>query len=211
MIVRGNDLWLADLRSGGSRRDEALTDLHAEIRSGLPFGLQKWIDAGDARFNAFIEETAQETLLRVLAHLDDFQGRSQFTTWVHSIAVRVALSELRRSRWEEISLDKLLEGDDSGSAPRDFAEAGSGTEERVEQAALLELVDKIIQTELSEKQRRALLAAVGGMPSEAVAAQMQMERNALYKLVHDARLKLKKKLEEEGLSTEDILAAFEPR
>ena len=207
MIVRGNDLWLADLRSGGSRRDEALTDLHAEIRSGLPFGLQKWIDAGDARFNAFIEETAQETLLRVLAHLDDFQGRSQFTTWVHSIAVRVALSELRRSRWEEISLDKLLEGDDSGSAPRDFAEAGSGTEERVEQ----ELVDKIIQTELSEKQRRALLAAVGGMPSEAVAAQMQMERNALYKLVHDARLKLKKKLEEEGLSTEDILAAFEPR
>jgi RNA polymerase sigma-70 factor (ECF subfamily) len=48
-----------------------------------------------------------------------------------------------------------------------------------------------------------------GMPSEQVAVQMKMERNALYKLVHDARLKLKTRLEQEGLSIAEILASFE--
>ena len=208
MISRSNDSWLSDMRSGGTRRDEALADLHSEILSGLPYALEKWIDENDPRFAAFAEETAQETLLRVISHLDDFQGRSQFTTWAHSIAVNAALSELRRSRWQEISLDKLLE-DASNGTPRDFPERGVGTESQVEQAGLLELVDKIIQTELSEKQRLALLASVEGMSSEQVAARMHIERNALYKLVHDARLKLKKGLEQEGLSTADILTSFE--
>jgi predicted DNA-binding protein (UPF0251 family) len=41
-----------------------------------------------------------------------------------------------------------------------------------------------------------------------VAVKMNMTRNALYKLLHDARLKLKKRLSEEGLLAEDILAVF---
>jgi hypothetical protein len=36
-----------------------------------------------------------------------------------------------------------------------------------------------------------------------------MKRNALYKLMHDARLKLKKRLADEGLEPEEVLAAFE--
>jgi RNA polymerase sigma-70 factor, ECF subfamily len=208
MISRSNDLWLSDLRSNNSRRDDALADLHALILAGLPYALEKRIHTDDPRFAAFAEEATQETLLRVLAHLDDFEGRSLFTTWVHGIAVRVALSELRRARWQEVSLDELL-GKDHDGDPRDFPDQGVGIETRVERAGLLEMLDKTIQTELSDKQRRALLASIKGMPSEQIADQMQMERNALYKLVHDARLKLKKKLEQEGYSTADILASFE--
>ncbi|MCK7505732.1 MAG: hypothetical protein MZV70_17715 [Desulfobacterales bacterium] len=37
-----------------------------------------------------MEEVTQETLLRVLDQLGTFEGRSQFTTWVHKIAVRIA-------------------------------------------------------------------------------------------------------------------------
>jgi RNA polymerase sigma-70 factor (ECF subfamily) len=47
------------------------------------------------------------------------------------------------------------------------------------------------------------------MPIEEVARQMGMERNALYKLLHDARLRLKKRMEREGLKPEEVLAAFE--
>lgn len=43
----------------------------------------------------------QETLLRVLDQLDTFEGRSLFTTWVHKIAIRIALTELRRKRWRD--------------------------------------------------------------------------------------------------------------
>jgi RNA polymerase sigma-70 factor (ECF subfamily) len=38
---------------------------------------------------------------------------------------------------------------------------------------------------------------------------MGTNRNALYKLLHDARQRMKARLEEEGLSPEDVLAAFE--
>ena len=47
---------------------------------------------------------------------------------------------------------------------------------------------------------------VQGMPIEEVARQMGMERNALYKLLHDAR---KQRMAREGLKPEEVLAAFE--
>ncbi|NIR25616.1 MAG: RNA polymerase sigma factor, partial [Gammaproteobacteria bacterium] len=54
-------------------------------------------------------------LLRALDHLHTFEGRSKFTTWVHKIAVRVALTELRRKRWEDVSLDEILESSEAPS------------------------------------------------------------------------------------------------
>ena len=42
-----------------------------------------------------------------------------------------------------------------------------------------------------------------------VARRMDMKRNALYKLLHDARLRLKKRLANEGLTVEDVWAAFD--
>jgi RNA polymerase sigma-70 factor (ECF subfamily) len=209
MIQRTNDQWLAQLRSNDSRRQDALTDLSTIILSGLPYALEKWIRPDDPRFAAFAEEVTQETLLRVLARLDTFEGRSQFTTWVHTIAVRIALSELRRTRWQEVSLNELLDGKKNEEAPRDFPDHHPGTEAVVEQSSLLEMLEKMMREDLSDKQRRALLAAASGMPMDQIADKMQMERNALYKLLHDARLKLKKKLEQEGLSPAAILASFE--
>jgi RNA polymerase sigma-70 factor (ECF subfamily) len=47
------------------------------------------------------------------------------------------------------------------------------------------------------------------MPLEEVARRMGTNRNALYKLLHDARQRLKRKMEAEGLSSEEILSAFE--
>jgi RNA polymerase sigma-70 factor (ECF subfamily) len=44
---------------------------------------------------------------------------------------------------------------------------------------------------------------------EEVARRMGLERNALYKLMHDARLRLKRRLLRDGLSPADVLAVFE--
>ena len=50
---------------------------------------------------------------------------------------------------------------------------------------------------------------IHGMPIEEAARKMDMTRNALYKLLHDARLRLKKRMEEEGITADDVLAVFE--
>ena len=69
---------------------------------------------------------------------------------------------------------------------------------------------RLIDEELTEKQRQAMVATtIQGVPLEEVARQMGMKRNALYKLLHDARLRLKQRLAKEGLTPEDIWAVFE--
>ena len=78
-----------------------------------------------------------------------------------------------------------------------------------EGAAYLERVRRILAEELTDKQRQAMTAmALTGMPMEELARRMNTNRNALYKLIHDARLKLKRRLAQEGLSPEDLLAIF---
>ena len=64
-------------------------------------------------------------------------------------------------------------------------------------------------TEPTEKQRQALVAVrIQGIPLKEVARRMGTNRNTLYKLLHDARQRLKSRMEAEWLSPENVLAAF---
>lgn len=210
MPERNNEQWISDLRSSGLKREEALADLHQIVLKGLPYALSKWIPADDPRFQALAEDVAQETLLRVLDHLNTFEGRSQFTTWVYKIAVRLALTELRRKRWENVSLDELIEGDETPPLAHLMADPSPSPEVVAEGLNVIERLQHMIAEELTDKQRQAMIAIViKGMPLEEVAQRMGTNRNALYKLMHDTRLRLKRRLAQEGLTPEDILAIFE--
>ena len=74
----------------------------------------------------------------------------------------------------------------------------------------MELVMRLIAEQLTDRQRQAMQAVMmHGMNLQEVAVRMGTNRNALYKLLHDARKRLKKHLLAEGLSPQEILAAFE--
>ena len=208
---RTNEEWLADLRSDGEAKESALADLRATILSGLPYALSKYLSPDNPQFGSLTEEVAQETLLRAMSHLDTFEGRSKFTTWVHKIAVRIALTELRRRRWRDFSLDSLVEENEEGfSFPSLLADPSPNPDALIEQDDMLLRVGRLIDEELTEKQRQAMVATtIQGVPLEEVARQMGMKRNALYKLLHDARLRLKQRLAKEGLTPEDIWSVFE--
>jgi DNA-directed RNA polymerase specialized sigma24 family protein len=47
------------------------------------------------------------------------------------------------------------------------------------------------------------------MPISEVARRMGTNQNALYKLLHDARKKLKRQMEAAGLSANEVLAVFD--
>jgi hypothetical protein len=71
-------------------------------------------------------------------------------------------------------------------------------------------VSRIVTEELTDKQRQAVdLLAVQGLPIETVASRMQVKPNALYKLMFDARVRIKSRLEREGLTPAQILSVFE--
>lgn len=148
--------------------------------------------------------------MRVLDHLDTFEGRSQFTTWVHKIAVRAALTELRRRRWREVPLPEMEMTEDGEASYRELPDSQPSPEDQAERKDMMKRINRIIMEELTEKQRKALMAvAMQGFPLEEAAQRLGTNRNTLYKLMHDARLKLKRRLEKEGLTPQQVLSVFE--
>ncbi len=121
------------------------------------------------------------------------------------------MTELRRRRWRDFSLDSLVEENEDGiSFPSLMIDLGPDPDALTQQSDMLQRVARLIDEELTEKQRTAMVAtAIEGVPLEEVARRMNMKRNALYKLLHDARLRLKKRLANENLTTEDIWAVFD--
>jgi len=206
LAERSNDEWIADLSKPGPQRDAALTDLSALLVRGLGYALA---DRADVR-EANIEDFAQDALLRILDNLGTFRGESRFTTWAQKIAVRVALTELRRRRWSDVSLDKITEAAEGGFIPDVLADPSASPEQQAIQRTLLDKLQQIIAEELTDKQRQALVAVrIHGMPLEEVARRMGTNRNALYKLLHDARQRLKKQMLAQGMPPQDVLAAFD--
>jgi len=212
MRKRTNEEWLRELYAGGQVQEEALSDLHNIILNGLPYALSRWLSPSDPKFTAFTEEVAQDTILRVMDKLDTFEGRSQLTTWAHKIAIRIALTELRRQRWREVSFNEITESEDGFLTPSFLADSKPGPDSNAEQQDMIVQIQRMINEELTEKQRQAMIAiSVKGIPVDIVAQKMNMKRNALYKLMHDARLRLKQRMSTEGLTPDDVLSAFEQK
>ncbi len=207
---RDNAEWLAELGSSGEAQETALADLRATLVSGLQRGLTAWLDPGSPQLEALAEEASQEALVRVLARLDSFEGRSRFTTWAYKVAIRIALTELRRKQWQDVSLDQMLASGTDEDREVAVVDPGLGPEASVEQRDMLQRIGGILREELTERQFAVMQAvALRGVPMEALAQKLGVERNALYKMMHDARLKLKRRLAREGLDLADVMATFE--
>jgi RNA polymerase sigma-70 factor (ECF subfamily) len=216
-LDRSNDEWLAALRSADPViQSPAIEDLRQRLQRGIFYYLSRersdLSSISNNELTQMAQDMAQDATLRVLDNLNTFRGDSLFTTWATRIAVRVAISDLRRARYRDYSLDDLTaDGDLLPNASINLmGELPPQPERAAERAEALSRLDQTLQDSLTERQYQALMAvAVDGVPLEIVAEKMKTNRNALYKLVHDARRKLRVALEEQGLSTEYVLNLFQ--
>jgi RNA polymerase sigma-70 factor (ECF subfamily) len=204
MIIptRDNQAWVRALGAGGDAQAAAVMELRRILLGGLARSFE-----GRERVNeAFFEDIVQEATVKILANLSSFEGRSRFTTWAMAIAVRLAISELRQKRWQDVSLEDSAK---NGELRPELAVDSTATPERQsEQRAILESLRNLIEAELTERQRTALQAELAGVPMEEIARRSGSNLNAIYKLLHDARKCLKRGLEQAGYRVNDIQAAF---
>jgi RNA polymerase sigma-70 factor (ECF subfamily) len=203
MRERTNQEWIADLQ--GAQADMAIADLRILLLRGLRYGMASY-----GVTEADLEDFVQEALLKTLDNLASYRGEALFTTWAQKIAARVALSELRRRRWRDVSLQDLLaEHENSDFTPSVLTDQGPDPGQIAQRTMMLEKIQGMIAEELTDKQRQAMTAVMqGGMPLQEVAVRMGTNRNALYKLLHDARQRLQKRMQREGLSPDEVLAMF---
>jgi RNA polymerase sigma-70 factor (ECF subfamily) len=202
MRERTNGQWLTDLR--GPNPDEALADLYDLLVRGLRVGLRSYGGGVDANAGDF----AQEALIRITGNLDSFRGESRVTTRARKIAMNVALTELKRRRWRDVSLQELFARREAPN--REPADTQLTPEKLALQNTVLQELRRMVDEELTDRQREAVVAVLlEEMPVSEVARRMGTNQNALYKLLHDARRKLRKQMEAVGFSPQEVLAAFE--
>lgn len=179
---RANEQWLRDLRREGAG-GLAAGELRGLVRGGLRKALATRFVSDDD-----LDDFTQDSIVRILTKLDTFRGDSRFTTWAMAVAVRVALGSLRRrsyrSRVEEVETEAVESAADRSAGMNARARA-------LEQRHLMAALQAAIRERLTERQRAAVVGELEGVPSDELAERLGITRNALYKLHHDARRKLR--------------------
>jgi RNA polymerase sigma-70 factor (ECF subfamily) len=213
--TRTNAEWLEDLRAGGPQQEAAITDLRDLLLRTVLFFFSR--SPGDFERLArdevlqLAEDCAQDALISVMNHLSDFRGESRFTTWVYKFGINLALTAARRERWKGVSIDQLsLNGD------RPLTEwlledrsSEAAPDQSAMQSEIREVIRAVIEQELTDRQRRVLILMVfEEVPMDEVARQLDTNRNAIYKMLHDTRRKLKQRLLNRGFDVDEILAVF---
>jgi RNA polymerase sigma-70 factor (ECF subfamily) len=188
--------WLSSLRSAGSRRDQAVQELHALLLRAARFETARRAGALSARDRDDLAmQAADDALMHVLDKLDSFEGRSRFTTWAYKFAIYEAGVKARRRSWQDREV--RLEAESWSLIP----DAGCSPEAVAEERELLHALEHGIRTALTAHQRNVLVAlAITGVPIDVLAERLGTTRGALYKTLHDARRKLREHLRHQGLT-----------
>ena len=199
---RSDREWIESLAPDHADFNSALTDLREYLWNGIRHTFKGSGKIGEEH----LEDFCQEALMRVLSKRNSYSGKSRFTTWAMKVAVNLVLSEIRKKTWQDVSLDAF---DDT--EPFLDASRGNGLfspqERKLFRKEMAELCNKLIKESLTDRQRTALVYHMKyGMPLEEIARRTGSTRNSIYKLLHDARMKLKQEFERSGVDRDDISA-----
>ena len=146
------------------------------------------------RNNEDAEDVLQESFQQAFIHLKNFNGDSQFSTWLSRIAINAALMKLRKKQdlWD-VSLDESNENEQS--SPRlDVEDQGLNPEQLYAQMERQRILSKAIN-ELTPGMRKAIeLRELDERSTEETARIMGISVSAVKARVFHGRKRLRKRL-----------------
>lgn len=189
--------WVRSLAAGSPSRETATDELHrlllraaraeAARRSG-------YNGVAGVELEDLATQAASDAVLSILRRIDSFRGESRFTTWAYKFVIFEVSSKFARHAWRREGVHPDPEQweqlpDALGVAPAESAEARE----------LLQAVRQGVEQALTQHQRRVFVAiVVDATPLDALVEQLGTNRNAIYKVMFDARRKLRTHLDEQG-------------
>jgi RNA polymerase sigma-70 factor (ECF subfamily) len=137
-------------------------------------------------------DVAQETFVRVHAHLADFEAKSSFSTWILRIATHLAIDSVRRERRsqkdeiDEVNEAHLAEGSEGILSTA----LGNDPRENVLRRELAAKIQEALAT-LPEKHRTILvLREVEGLSYEELAERLAIHKGTVMSRLFHARKKM---------------------
>ena len=190
--------WLRRLSAGaGALRQQAERELHARlVRIALAEVSRRSASTPvtGPELTDVAHQAAGDAMLAILAKLADFRGESRFITWAYRFVILEVSSKLGRHYWRHppVTLD-------AAQWERLPDRLGIDPEQHAAAAGILAEVRRIVEDELTAHQRRVFVAVVvDGIPLDALAARLSLQRNAIYKVIFDARRKIRRALVANG-------------
>jgi len=196
--------WLRRLGARSGERHAAERELHARlVRIALAEVRRRSASTPvtGPELDDVAHQAADDAMLAILAKLDGFRGESRFITWAYRFVVLEVSGKLGRHYWRNppVALD-------AGQWERLPGRLGIDPARQAEAAGILAEVRRVVEEELTSHQRRVFVAiVVDGIPLDALAAQLGLRRNAIYKVIFDARRKIRRALVANGYLDEPAL------
>jgi len=194
--------WLRVLGGAGPGREAALARLHAMLlriaqREARRRGPRLLIAGPELEDLAY--QAAADALMAITGKLGQFRGESRFTTWAYRFVIVEVSAKLGRHFWRRP--DVRLGAADWEQLPGRF---GLEPAQEAGWRDLLAALRRAVDTDLTARQREVFVAIVlNGVPLDAVAARLGSTRNAVYKMMFDARRKLRAVLAANGYLDDD--------
>jgi len=145
------------------------------------------------------EDLSQEVFLRVHRGLPNFDGQARFGTWLHTIAMNVAISEYRKRRAQKrgrrtLSLDAPLHGTDDLFVDPAGREVDPG--DRAHQQHFVVRVRECLHELPDEFRQAVVLRDMEGMSYEEVSEVLGIPAGTVRSRIHRGRLLLQQLLKE---------------
>jgi RNA polymerase sigma-70 factor, ECF subfamily len=183
--------WLSALTGTGAAREAGLARLHGLLVRVAARELRRreagaWISGRE--LDDLAHQAADDAMVAILGKLGSFRGESRFTTWAYRFVMLEVSSKLGRHYWRQHPVEHL-EAEDWDRLP-DRLGADPGAD--AEHAELVKAVRQAVDVTLTEHRRFLFVAVVlNEVPLDALVARLGTNRNAIYKVIFDARRKIR--------------------
>ena len=140
------------------------------------------------------EDLAQETFVKVFNHLESYNPKYKFSSWIFKIASNLAIDTLRKKELKTVSLDGSRHAstpDEVESTRITVASSDENPEELLEAKELGDEIEGAIGQLRAEYRTAIVLRHVEGRPYEEIAEIMEIPLGTVKTYIHRARAELR--------------------
>jgi RNA polymerase sigma-70 factor, ECF subfamily len=145
-------------------------------------------------------QAAADALLAITGKVGQFRGESRFTTWAYKFVIFEVSAKIGRHFWRHPAVP--LGAEQWERLPARF---GFDPAQQAEWGDLFAALRRAVDTELTPRQREIFVAIVlNDVPLDTLVIHLGSSRNAIYKMLFDARRKLRAALAANGYLPDDF-------